>query len=70
MPGRYAFLLAQMLNDLQAWVCADWYKKKAVLSRGKSSSLREAGITGIDTITLYIGPQNQPEWYEYLLAWN
>lgn len=22
----------------------------------------------IDTVTLYVGPQNQPDWYEYILA--
>lgn len=25
-------------------------------------------ITDVDTITLYIGPQNQPEWIDYLLS--
>jgi len=27
--------------------------------------LQEAGI---DTVTLYVGPQNQPGWYEYILG--
>ena len=22
----------------------------------------------IDTVTLYVGPKNQPDWYEYILA--
>ncbi len=25
-------------------------------------------LLDIDTITLYIGPENQPEWYEYILT--
>ena len=25
-------------------------------------------IENIDTITLYIGPDNQPEWYDYMLS--
>ena len=25
-------------------------------------------IENIDTITLYIGPDNQPEWYDYILS--
>lgn len=24
-------------------------------------------LADVDTITLYIGPKNQPEWYEYIL---
>jgi len=24
----------------------------------------------IDTITLYVGPKNQPSWYEYILSLN
>lgn len=25
-------------------------------------------IENIDTVTLYIGPENQPEWYDYILS--
>lgn len=25
-------------------------------------------IENIDTVTLYIGPDNQPEWYDYILS--
>jgi len=24
-------------------------------------------VNGLDTVTLYIGPRNQPPWYDYLL---
>jgi predicted CoA-binding protein len=27
-------------------------------------------IKNIDTITLYVGPKNQPEWYDYILGLN
>jgi len=27
-------------------------------------------LENIDTITLYIGPDNQPEWYDYILKLN
>ena len=23
---------------------------------------------GVDTVTLYVGPQNQPSWYDYILG--
>lgn len=25
-------------------------------------------LTGIDTVTLYVGPRNQPAWYDYILS--
>ncbi len=27
-------------------------------------------LKNIDTVTLYIGPDNQPEWYDYILSLN
>lgn len=25
-------------------------------------------FTGVDTVTLYVGPKNQPAWYDYVLS--
>ena len=25
-------------------------------------------IDGVDTVTMYVGPQHQPAWYEYILS--
>lgn len=27
-------------------------------------------VESIDTVTLYVGPQNQPSWYDYILSLN
>lgn len=27
-------------------------------------------IHDVDTVTLYVGPKNQPDWYEYILSLN
>ena len=27
-------------------------------------------IAEVDTVTLYVGPPNQPEWYDYILGLN
>lgn len=27
-------------------------------------------IEGVDTVTLYVGPKNQPAWYDYILSLN
>lgn len=27
-------------------------------------------IEGVDTVTMYVGPKNQPHWYDYVLSLN
>lgn len=29
---------------------------------------KETAIEGTDTVTLYVGPQNQPYWYDYIIS--
>lgn len=43
--------------------------QKGDINGNKILDIREKpAITDVDTITLYIGPRRQPEWYDYLLA--
>lgn len=43
--------------------------KKGDIDGNQILNIRERPlITDVDTITLYIGPQRQPEWYDYLLG--
>lgn len=45
--------------------------KKGELAGKQILDLRQKPeIEDVDTITLYIGPQNQPEWYEYIFLIN
>lgn len=41
--------------------------KKGSIEGNEISSSKENIIENIDTITLYVGPQNQQEWYNYIL---
>ena len=68
--ARYANLAAMMLAE---------YKHDTVLlgiqkgdiNGNKILDIREKpAIKDVDTITLYIGPPRQPEWYNYLLGLN
>ena len=43
--------------------------KKGDINGNKILDIREKpAIADVDTLTLYIGPQRQPEWYDYLLG--
>lgn len=66
-PGRYAFMAARMLSDYGHEFVPIGIKKETVLGKEILDLREKPALTDIDTITLYIGPQNQPEWYEYLL---
>jgi uncharacterized protein len=67
-PGRYAFMAASMLNEYGHEIVPIGIKKETVLGKEILNLREKPTVTDIDTITLYIGPHNQPEWYEYLLS--
>lgn len=67
-PSRYAFIAAEMLNDYKHDIVLIGIKKGQVLDKPILDIRDKPALIGIDTITLYIGTQHQPEWYEYLLS--
>lgn len=68
-PERYAYLASNLL--LQKG-------HKIALVGIKAGKLKQIPIetdknkifSDIDTVTLYVGAKNQPEWYEYILKTN
>ncbi|WP_028295336.1 CoA-binding protein [Olivibacter sitiensis] len=65
-PSRYAYLAAHRLKS---------YGHEIVNIGIKMGELAGVPIekaadapTDIDTVTLYIGPQTQPEYYDYIMA--
>ena len=57
-----------MLNEYGHEIVPIGIKKETVLGKEILNLREKPTVTDIDTITLYIGPHNQPEWYEYLLS--
>ena len=67
-PSRYSFAAAQMLQEKNIDFIPVGIKKGEVFGR-KILNLREKpSILDVDTVTIYIGPHNQPEWYDYVLS--
>ena len=64
-PNRYAYLAAHDLLKNGYEIVPVGIKKGEVF--GHSIINTKAIQDGIDTITLYIGPQHQAEWYDYIL---
>ncbi|SFC44477.1 hypothetical protein SAMN05421747_11155 [Parapedobacter composti] len=65
-PGRYAYLAAQRLAGAGHEIVNIGIKPGEVAG----VPIRPAGdvLHDIHTITLYIGPQRQPEYYDYIIA--
>ena len=69
-PARYAYTAAHLLASHQHPVVPIGIKKGTVAEQ-EILDLREQPVVGdVDTVTLYIGPRHQPEWYDYILGLN
>jgi uncharacterized protein len=67
-PGRYAYLAATMLKQYEHPIVPLGIKKGEVVGTEILNIREKPEVKDIDTVTLYIGPQRQPEWYDYLLS--
>lgn len=67
-PGRYAYLAAQLLAEKGHEIVPVGIKKGVVFDQEILDLRQKPEISDVDTVTLYIGPQNQPEWYDYIVG--
>lgn len=67
-PSRYAFLAARDLTHHEHEIIPLGIKKGEVLGKPILNIFEKPPISDVDTVTLYIGPQHQPEWYDYLIG--
>lgn len=65
--GRYAWLAAQMLTESGHPIVPLGIKSGEVFGEKILDIRTRPSIPDVDTITLYISPANQKEWYDYLL---
>ncbi|SRR5690554_4942391 len=65
-PQRYSYLAVQQLQAHQHPVVALGKKQTEVL--GVPIETNKISFTDIDTVTLYVNPKNQEEYYDYILS--
>ena len=65
-PDRYAYRAVHMLKNHGYEVVPVGIRKGEVA--GLSIHTDRPQAVDIDTVTLYVGPQNQPDWYDYILG--
>ena len=69
-PSRYAFIAAKMLDEGNFEFVPVGIKSGKIFGRAILDLREKPTIEDVHTVTLYIGPQNQPEWYDYMLSLN
>ena len=67
-PVRYAYLAAERLTANDHEIVPIGIKQGAVLGTEILDLKSKPAVEGIDTVTMYIGSQNQSEWEEYILS--
>ena len=66
--SRYAYLAAEMLIEYKHDVVPVGIKTGEVVGNKILNIRQKPAIENVDTVTLYIGPQHQPEWYNYIFS--
>lgn len=66
--GRYAYLAARMLTEYNHEIVPVGIKDGAVFGKEILNIFERPAIKDVHTVTLYIGPQRQPEHYDYILS--
>jgi uncharacterized protein len=63
---RYAFVAAEMFAERSIPFIPIGIKKGEIFGKQILDLKEKPEIEGVHTITLYIGPHNQVEWYDYI----
>jgi len=66
-PARFAYRAAHMLSRHGHPIVPLSIKKGEVADVPMLDLKERPAISEVDTITMYLGPQNQGEWIDYLL---
>ena len=69
-PVRYAYLAAEMLNQYQYDFVPVGIKKGEVFGQTILDIRAHPMVEDVDTITMYINPVHQQDYYDYFFALN
>lgn len=67
-PSRYAYIASKMLHENNLEFVPVGIKSGVVFGKEILDLKSKSKIDDVHTITLYLEPQNQKEWYDYILS--
>ena len=65
-PSRFAYRAVHKLKQYGHEVVPVGIRKGDVA--GIKIETEKVPVDNVDTVTVYVGPQNQPSWYDYILS--
>ncbi|MFQ3214078.1 MAG: putative CoA-binding protein [Marivirga sp.] len=69
-PSRYAYFAADRLISAGHEIVPVGIKKGEVFGEEILDIRQSPAVADVDTVTLYLGPQNQREYYDYIVSLN
>jgi uncharacterized protein len=69
-PSRYAYVAARMFAERKIPFVPVGIKKGQLFGEEILDLRLKPIIEDVHTVTLYLGPDNQVEWYDYILSMN
>jgi predicted CoA-binding protein len=66
--SRYAYLAAGMFAERDLSFVPVGIKTGILFGNDILNIKQKPEIKDVDTVTLYLGPQNQTEWYDYIIS--
>ncbi|MFN3840703.1 MAG: CoA-binding protein [Cyclobacteriaceae bacterium] len=67
-PARYAYMAADLLAEYGHEFVPVGIKSGNVFGKTILDLRQRPAIHDVHTVTMYIGPRNQPEWYDYIIS--
>ena len=65
-PDRYGYMATVALQKFNYPVVPLGIREGEI--NGEKILLGKPEITDVETVTLYVSPMNQPEWYDYIIS--
>lgn len=69
-PSRYSYVAARMFSEREIPFVPIGIKKGQLFGEEILDLRLKPTIENVDTVTLYLGPENQVEWYDYIISLN
>jgi uncharacterized protein len=69
-PGRYSNVVCRMLSEAGCEFVPVGIKRGHIEGREILDMRQKPVIENVHTVTMYLSPKNQEEWYEYIFSLN
>ena len=66
--ARYSYLAAEMLDQYNHDFVPIGIRKGDIFGKSILNITEKPQVKDVDTVTLYIGPQHQNQWYDYIIS--